>query len=110
MSVFSEEFLRLKEERNVTLKEIADICGKDITTIFYWSAGKSKPDTLADLECLAESLQLSVHEKKELIRAYEITKYGKEEYECYEKISESIFLHSSCVYVDASACGVQRRR
>lgn len=88
MSVFSEYFNKMKTEKNISVAEIADLCDKDRSMIFYWSTGKKMPENWKQLSNISEKLQLSVNEEKKLFRAYERTKYGEENYWCYQKIFE----------------------
>lgn len=88
MSVFSEYFNQIKERRELTAAQIAEISGKDRSLIFYWSMGKHLPENWKQVEDVVYWLQLSMDERKRLREAYEKEKLGEKKYACFSRIEK----------------------
>lgn len=88
MSAFSECFMEIKDRRNLTGVEIAEMCNKETSVIFHWLNGTRFPKNWKQIEGIVVKLKLSDNEYQSLKTAYEKTALGKTEYECHRKIIE----------------------
>lgn len=88
MSVFSDYFTSIKESRNLTANQIADMCGKDVSLVFRWLSGKRIPAEWKQMELITDRLQMFEDEISKLKNAYERTLLGEEAYACHQKVTE----------------------
>lgn len=86
MTAFSECFTMIKNRRNLTGAEIAEMCDKDTSMVFHWLSGKRYPKDWNQMEDIVEKLKLSDDEYHRLKDAYERTVLGEQEYTCHKKI------------------------
>lgn len=88
MKSFAECFTWIKEKRNLTAAEIANMSGRTVNDIFHWMNGKKLPADWKQVEAVIVELKLSKDEYKKLKHAYERTVLGEYDYVCYKKIVE----------------------
>lgn len=86
MSAFSDYFTSIKESRNLTAAQIADICEKDVSLIFRWLNGTRIPTDWKQIEAVTDKLQMSKDEMAKLKNTYERTLLGEDAYACHQKI------------------------
>lgn len=92
MSAFSEYFMMIKNRRNLTGAQIAEMCDKETGMIFHWLSGKRYPSEWSLMEDVVEKLKLSEDEYRKLKNAYERTILGESDYVCHKKIMEIFHL------------------
>lgn len=86
MSRFSDCFAEIKEKRNLTSVEIAEICGLEKTMVFQWMVGKYLPSTWKKISGVLGALRLTSYEYERLQEAYEREKLGDDTYEGIQKV------------------------
>lgn len=88
MSVFSDCLTNIKDCRNITSAQIAQMCNKNAKEVYGWMIGKHLPENWSQIECMVEALQLSEAEGEQLKSAYEQTVIGEKNYICHRKVIE----------------------
>lgn len=87
MSAFSEVFTAIKDRRNLSVAQIAEVCEKDATVLFQWFGGIRCPQNWEQIRNVVDRLRLSEDEYRELKDSYEKTVLG-EEYASHKKMLE----------------------
>lgn len=88
MKSFAECFTWIKEKRNLTAAEIANLSGRTVNDIFHWMNGKKLPPDWNTVKAVINELKLSNDEYHKLKNAYERTVLGEYDDRCFQKIIE----------------------
>lgn len=90
MTIFADTLRKYLESKNTTIYNIAKISGVERTMIQHMKAGKRLPSNVSDVQALAKAMMLNLSETEELIRSYNITHMGEENYFRREHVGKII--------------------
>lgn len=90
MSEFSDYLNDIRNNRNISAAEAAQISEFDVTTVFRWMKGERIPETPEVLVKLAECLRLNSKEYNNLKLLYGRSVYGKRCFDDYLQIGRMI--------------------
>ena len=90
MTIFADTLRKYLDSKSTTIYNIAKISGVERTMIQHMKAGKRLPSNVSDVQSLAKAMMLNLSETEELIRAYNITHMGEENYFRREHVSKII--------------------
>lgn len=80
MTIFADTLRKYLDSKSTTIYNIAKISGVERTMIQHMKAGKRLPSNVSDVQSLAKAMMLNLSETEELIRAYDITHMGEDNY------------------------------
>jgi len=80
MSRFSDLLNDFAEKKHASTAGMAAYCDSDRTTIYRFRRGTRTPESPAMVETMADYMQLTLSEKQDLLKAYEITMAGEGNY------------------------------
>ncbi len=86
MSEFSECLSQILKVRNLNVAEAARQCSIDISVLFRWLSGSSRPKTWRRLWDVMGQLRLTSYESAELGTAYRREKLGELQSICFDEI------------------------
>lgn len=90
MSEFSRYLTKLKDNRNLTSADLAEMCGMNRVIIWQWTEGKHLPESWDRMEPVIEKLRLTQEERTYLKNVYEYEILGKEKSEIFHKIKDML--------------------
>ena len=90
MTIFADTLRKYLESKNTTIYNIAKTSGVDRTLIQHMKTGKRLPANVSVIHAIAKALMLNLSETEELIRAYDITHMGEDNYFRREHVSKII--------------------
>lgn len=90
MSEFSDYLNEIRNNRNMSVAEMAKVSEIDVTTMFRWTKGERLPENREYLERLTKSLRLNKRESDSLSLVYGRSRYGKKCFDDYTDISKMI--------------------
>lgn len=90
MTIFADTLRKYLESKNTTIYNIAKTSGVDRTLIQHMKTGKRLPANASVIYAIAKALMLNLCETEELIRAYDITHMGEDNYFRREHVSKII--------------------
>ncbi len=85
MTLFSECLTRIKDKRNMSAVEMAEICNMDVSVIFSWLNGKRTPNDISKVRQMSIRMRLTKNEAMELENAYAVMIMGRK-YDNYKNI------------------------
>lgn len=90
MTIFADTLRKYLESKNTTIYTISKISGVERTMIQHMKAGKRLPSNISDVQAIAKAMMLNLSETEELLRAYNITHMGEENYFRREHVGKII--------------------
>lgn len=90
MTIFADTLRKYLDSKNTTIYTIAKISGVDRTMIQHMKSGKRLPSNISDVQAIAKAMMLNLSETDELLRAYNITHMGEENYYRRDHVSKII--------------------
>lgn len=90
MTIFADTLRKYLESKNTTIYNIAKTSGVDRTLIQHMKTGKRLPANASVIHAIAKALMLNLSETEELIRSYDITHMGEENYYRRQHVSKII--------------------
>ena len=80
MTIFADTLRKYLERKNTTIYNISKISGVDRTLIQHMKTGKRLPANISVVQAIAKAMMLNLSETEEILRAYNITHMGEENY------------------------------
>lgn len=90
MSVFSKFLKERIETMHVSVMHLSERLDTTSAVILKYMSGKELPQTVREVRRIGRSIPLSTPDQLALLESYYVTRYGANNYKCFQHISEML--------------------